>query len=133
LTKHQPESLHKTQRGQTTQPYFNKFLVGSSLFSLAQTVTEPYGDGSVVFGSTGGKWQRAVITDQLTGESSTAYSLDAETQRQAVNENRVDYAFVGPDSCGEALRPANRLELSKAESVPACYGGKALSHPLVSN
>jgi FixJ family two-component response regulator len=26
LTKHQPESLHKTQRGQTTQPYFNKFL-----------------------------------------------------------------------------------------------------------
>jgi PAS domain S-box-containing protein len=26
LSKHQPESLHKTQRGQTTQPYFNKFL-----------------------------------------------------------------------------------------------------------
>ena len=26
MTKHQPESLHKTQRGQTTQPYFNKFL-----------------------------------------------------------------------------------------------------------
>jgi transcriptional regulator with GAF, ATPase, and Fis domain len=26
LSKHQPESLHKTQRGQTTQSYFNKFL-----------------------------------------------------------------------------------------------------------
>ena len=26
MTKHQPESLNKTQRGQTTQPYFNKFL-----------------------------------------------------------------------------------------------------------
>jgi hypothetical protein len=27
LSKLQPESRHKTQRGQTTQPYFNKFLV----------------------------------------------------------------------------------------------------------
>ena len=54
-------------------------LVGSSMFSLAQTVTEPHGEGSVVFGSPGGKWQKVVITDQLTGESSTAYSLDAET------------------------------------------------------
>ena len=26
MTKHQPESLHKAQRGKTTQPYFNKFL-----------------------------------------------------------------------------------------------------------
>jgi hypothetical protein len=25
-------------------------LVGSSMFSLAQTVTEPHGEGSVVFG-----------------------------------------------------------------------------------
>jgi hypothetical protein len=31
-----------------------------------------------VFSSPGGRWQKAVITDQLTGESSTAYSLEAE-------------------------------------------------------
>jgi hypothetical protein len=54
-------------------------LVASSMFSLAQTITEPHGEGSVVFESPGGKWQKAVITDQLTGESSAAYSLDAET------------------------------------------------------
>jgi len=63
-------------------------LVGSSMFSLAQTVTEPHGEGSVVFGSPGGKWQKAVITDQLTGESSTAYSLDAESSETDIENKR---------------------------------------------
>jgi hypothetical protein len=53
-------------------------LLGSSMLSQAQTLTEPHGEGSVVFGSPGGKWQKAIITDGLTGESSAAYSLDAE-------------------------------------------------------
>jgi hypothetical protein len=53
-------------------------LLGSSMLSQAQTLTEPHGEGSVVFRSPGGKWQKAVITDGLTGESSTAYSLDAD-------------------------------------------------------
>jgi hypothetical protein len=63
-------------------------LVGSSVFSVAQTVTEPHGEGSVVFGSPGGKWQKAMITDQLTGESSTAYSLDAETSATDIGNDR---------------------------------------------
>src|ERR1700716_2457539 len=63
-------------------------LVGSSMFSLAQPVTEPHGEGSVVFGSPGGKWQKADITDQLTGESSTAYSLDAETSARDLEQMR---------------------------------------------
>jgi hypothetical protein len=54
-------------------------LVGSSLISLAQTIALPRGEGSVVFESAGGKWQKAVITDQVTGESSMAFSLEAET------------------------------------------------------
>jgi hypothetical protein len=53
-------------------------LAGSSMVSLAQSVEKPRGEASVVFESVGGKWQKAVITDQLTGESSVAYSLDAE-------------------------------------------------------
>jgi hypothetical protein len=53
-------------------------LLGSSMLSQAQTLTEPHGEGSVVFGSPAGKWQKAVIADGLTGESSAAYSLDAE-------------------------------------------------------
>jgi hypothetical protein len=47
--------------------------------SLAQTIVGPHGEGSVVFRSPGGRWEKAVITDQLTGESSTAYSLEAES------------------------------------------------------
>jgi hypothetical protein len=48
------------------------FLMGSSVIFFAQTVPWPHGEGSVSFRSAGGKWQRAMITDQLTGESSTA-------------------------------------------------------------
>ena len=54
------------------------FLAASNLISLGQIVG-PHGEGSVVFGSAGGKWQKAFITDQSSGESSTAYSLDAES------------------------------------------------------
>jgi len=69
-------------------------LLGSSVFSLAQTVTEPHGEGSVVFESPGGKWQKAVITDQLTGESTAAYSLDAETSATDIgNERHPRIAF----------------------------------------
>lgn len=69
-------------------------LVGSSVFSLAQTITKPHGEGSVVFESPGGKWQKAVITDQLTGESSAAYSLDAETSESDIeNERHPRIAF----------------------------------------
>jgi len=53
-------------------------LLGFSMVSLAQTVVVPHGEGSVVFRSPGGRWQEAMITDQLTRESSTAYSLEAE-------------------------------------------------------
>jgi hypothetical protein len=53
-------------------------LASSSLVSLAQSLEKPHGEASVVFESAGGKWQKAVITDQSTGESSVAYSLDAE-------------------------------------------------------
>ena len=63
-------------------------IVGSSMFSLAQTVTEPHGEGSVVFESPGGKWQKAVITDQLTGESTASYSLDAETSASDIENSR---------------------------------------------
>jgi S1-C subfamily serine protease len=39
LSKHQPESLHKTQRGQTTQPYFNKFLARNAIITVpTQTI-----------------------------------------------------------------------------------------------
>jgi hypothetical protein len=75
-------------------------LAGSSLISLAQTVSEPHGEGSVVFGSGGGKWQKAVITDELTGDTSTAYSLDAETS--ATNAGIVRHpriAFSCQKSC----------------------------------
>ena len=54
-------------------------LLGSSMISLEQTIAGPHGEGSVVFGSAGGRWRKAVITDQLTGESSAMYSLEAET------------------------------------------------------
>ncbi len=53
-------------------------LLGFTMGSFAQNVVGPHGEGSVVFRSPGGRWQEAVITDQLTGESSTAYSLEAE-------------------------------------------------------
>jgi hypothetical protein len=55
------------------------FILVSSVISLAQAIVGPHGEGSVVFGSPGGGWEKAVITDQLTGESSTAYSLEAES------------------------------------------------------
>jgi hypothetical protein len=45
---------------------------------LAQSVEKPRGEASVVFESAGGKWQKVLITDQSNGESSVAYSLDAE-------------------------------------------------------
>ena len=76
-------------------------LVGSSMFSLAQTVTEPHGEGSVVFGSPGGKWQKAVITDQLTGESSTAYSLDAETSATDIENKRHPRIVFSCQKSGE--------------------------------
>jgi len=53
------------------------FILVSSVISLAQAIAGPHGEGSVVFRSAGGRWEKAVITDQLTGESSTAYSLEA--------------------------------------------------------
>jgi hypothetical protein len=53
-------------------------LLTCSVVSLAQTIIGPHGEGSVVFESPGGRWEKAVITDQLTGESSTVYSLEAE-------------------------------------------------------
>jgi hypothetical protein len=53
-------------------------LLVFSVVSRAQTTVGPHGEGSVVFRSPGGRWQKAVITDQLTGESSAAYSLEAE-------------------------------------------------------
>lgn len=53
-------------------------LLVCSVISLAQTIADPHGEGSVAFSSPGGRWEKAVITDQLTGESSTAYSLAAE-------------------------------------------------------
>ena len=52
------------------------FTMGS--LALAQNIVGPHGEGSVVFKSPGGRWQEAVITNQLTGESSTAYSLEGE-------------------------------------------------------
>ncbi len=79
-------------------------LVGSSLFSLAQTVTQPHGEGSVVFGSPGGKWQKAVITDQLTGESSTAYSLDAETSATDIENKRHPRIAFSCQKSGEFER-----------------------------
>jgi hypothetical protein len=69
-------------------------LLGSSMLSQAQTLTEPHGEGSVVFGSPGGKWQKAIITDGLTGESSAAYSLDAEPSANDIgNERHPRIAF----------------------------------------
>jgi hypothetical protein len=53
-------------------------LASSSIVSLAQSFEKPRGEASLAFESAGGKWQKAVITDQSTGESSVAYSLDAE-------------------------------------------------------
>jgi hypothetical protein len=63
-------------------------LLGSSILSQAQTLTEPHGEGSVVFRAPGGKWQEAVITDGLTGESSAAYSLDAEASANDIGNKR---------------------------------------------
>jgi hypothetical protein len=53
-------------------------LASSSMAFLAQSVEKPRGEASVVFESAGGKWQKVLITDQSNGESSVAYSLDAE-------------------------------------------------------
>ena len=63
-------------------------LLSSSMLSQAQTLTEPHGEGSVVFASPGGKWQKAKITDGLTGESSAAYSLDAEPSADDIGNKR---------------------------------------------
>jgi hypothetical protein len=53
-------------------------LLSFTMGSLAQNIVLPHGQGYVVFWSPGGRWQEAVITDQLTGESTAAYSLEAE-------------------------------------------------------
>jgi hypothetical protein len=67
-------------------------LVGFTVGSLAQNIVGPHGEGSVVFRSPGGRWQEAVIRDQVTGESSKAYSLEAEpsgTDAKAGRHSRI--------------------------------------------
>jgi hypothetical protein len=54
----------------------------------AQSLSKPYGEGSVTFESAGGKWQKAIITDELTGETSSAYSLDAEVSAPGISAAR---------------------------------------------
>jgi hypothetical protein len=69
-------------------------LASSSMVSLAQSSEKPRGEASVVFESAGGKWQKAVITDQSTGEASAAYSLDAEPSvTDTATERRPRIAF----------------------------------------
>jgi hypothetical protein len=63
-------------------------LTASSMISLSQTIAEPRGEVSVVFRSAGGKWQKVMITDKLTGEFSTAYSLEAETSATDIETDR---------------------------------------------
>jgi hypothetical protein len=63
-------------------------LLGFTIGSVAQSIVGPHGEGSVVFRSPGGRWQEAVITDQLTGESSTAYSLEAVPDGAATRAGR---------------------------------------------
>ena len=70
-----------------------KFIVSivlgvCSLISQAQNVISPSGGGTVSFGSAGGGWQRAVITDQPTGEVTEAYSLEAEIPGRDVEVTR---------------------------------------------
>ena len=85
-------------------------LLGSTVFSLAQTVTEPHGEGSVVFESPGGKWQKAVITDQLTGESSAAYSLDAETSATDIgNESALPSPYAKNSFAAENTTSSSRI------------------------
>jgi len=79
-------------------------LLGSSMLSQAQTLTEPHGEGSVVFGSPGGKWQKAVITDGLTGESSAAYSLDAEVSTNDIGNKRHPRIAFSCQESGESDR-----------------------------
>jgi hypothetical protein len=70
-------------------------LLGFTMGSLAQNIVLPHGEGSVVFRSPGGRWQEAVITDQLTGETSTAYSLEAEpggTDARAGRHPRIEFS-----------------------------------------
>jgi hypothetical protein len=63
-------------------------LTTSSMISLSQTIAVPRGEISVVFGLAGGKWQKVMITDELTGELSTAYSLEAETSATDIETGR---------------------------------------------
>jgi hypothetical protein len=70
----------RTRNGREMRKFISVYiLISSSLISLAQTVAEPQGGASVVFASAGGRWEKATITDQLSGETSTTYSLDAAT------------------------------------------------------
>jgi hypothetical protein len=69
------------------------------LISLAQSPTKLHGEGSVTFESAGGKWQKALITDGLTGETSAAYSLDAESSaiaRGIDRHPRIEFSCGGP-------------------------------------
>jgi len=59
-----------------------------SLMCQAQNAAWPIGAGSVSFESAGGHWQKAVITDQPTGETSEAYSLEADTSYSDVDVTR---------------------------------------------
>lgn len=70
--------------------------------SLTQIPTEPHGEGSVVFESPGGKWQKAVITDQLTGESTISYSLEAETPAADVGAGRHPRIVLSCQQSGES-------------------------------
>jgi hypothetical protein len=63
-------------------------VVTASSISLAQTIAEPRGEASLVFGLAGGKWQKVMITDALTGELSTAYSLEAEASATDIETGR---------------------------------------------
>lgn len=79
-------------------------LLGSSILFQAQTLTEPHGEGSVVFRSPGGKWQEAVITDGLTGESSAAYSLDADASANDIGNKRHPRIAFSCEKSGESGR-----------------------------
>jgi hypothetical protein len=74
-------------------------LTGSTMISVAQTIAPPQGAGTVVFESAGGKWQKAIITDQFTHKTSSAYSLDAETSRADLGTGRrprIAFSCEGP-------------------------------------
>jgi hypothetical protein len=104
-------------------------LLGSSILSQAQTLTEPHGEGSVVFESPGGKWQKAVITDGLTGESSAAYSLDAEVSANNIGNNRHPRIAFSCQESGEFERVQIRtgtMIADRSHSISNSSLGRAL-------